>query len=751
VKRRAFVLSALGAGGSLLLGWSVSPPASRLGAPSAEPDGLRPVALNGWIRIHPDSTVGIAVPRCEMGQGVWTALPMLVAEELEVEVDRVRVEAADDDPIFANLAAFAQVLPVHPDRIGSTAACLEQWFLVKIGRELGLQITGGSSSVADAWLPMRQAGAAARSMLLQAAARRWSVPVASCRARKGIIDDGGQRRLSYGELAASAARLGLPARVDLKSPERFELIGRPQARVDGPDKVSGRARFGIDVRLPGMLFASVRACPSIGGELASFDGLDAEQMNGVLRVSPYEGQAGCAPGVAVVARDSWTAFRAVERVRIRWSEPAGPPLETEGLFERMRAGLEAEGGWVFERRGDAPAALRAAHQVIRARYEAPWLAHATMEPMNCTAQFEGGRLKLWVPTQVSSVVRRVAGRLSGLASDRIDLTVTLLGGGFGRRLEVDVLWPAILLARQMAPAPVQVLWPREEDMTHDFYRPAAVARFEGGLDSGGRVTSWVSRTASDAVGPQFLRRAFPWMSLEAPDKTTAEGHFDQAYEIAHRHCSHARVALPVPIGNWRSVGHSHNAFFSESFIDELAFAAGSDPLEFRRAMLRNHARHRAVLDLAAAEAGWGQTPAAGRARGIALHESFGSVVAQVAEVSLQEGQIRVHRVVCAIDCGIAVNPNLVAQQMEGAVVFGLSAALYGRITFHDGQVQQRNFPDYPILRMSQAPIVQTHIVPSRSDPSGVGEPGTPPIAAAVANALHALTGQRHRTLPLAGA
>jgi isoquinoline 1-oxidoreductase beta subunit len=556
------------------------------------------------------------------------------------------------------------------------------------------------------------------------------------------------RVLRYGELAAAAARLGPPARIDLKQPAQFRLIGRAVARIDSADKVQGRATYGIDVRLPGMLYAAIRACPQFGGRLRSFDAREAEGMPGVIRVASYEGASGCAPGVAVVARGHWQARQALSRVRIDWDRGSDGAVDGEQLMRQMRQALDAPGGWVFYEQGDAIGALRSAQRVVQAEYEAPWLAHATMEPMNCTAQWIDGRLKLWVPTQASSVARRVAARTGGIGLDRVDLTVTQLGGGFGRRLESDFLVPAVRLAMQLAPAPVQVLWSREEDFGHDFYRPAAVARFRSGIDASGRVFAWVSRTASDAVGPQFLRRALALPPFETPDATTAEGHFDQAYEFDQRHCSHARVAAGVPLGNWRSVGHSHNAFFTESFIDELAHATGADPLQFRLALLQHHPRHRAVLELAAARADWHGPLPAGRARGLALHESFGSIVAEVAEVSLQDGQPRVHRVVCAIDCGLAVNPGIVAQQMEGGVNFGLSAALGERITIRDGAVEQQNFPQYPLLTMERSPVVETHGVPSERAPAGVGEPGTPPIAPAVANALFALTGVRRRKLPL---
>jgi isoquinoline 1-oxidoreductase subunit beta len=651
--------------------------------------------------------------------------------------------------IYGNVAVF---LPPHADDVDGLGERMTDWFISKVARDLGIQITGGSSSVRDAWIPMRQAGAAARHVLIEAAARRWRVPASTCSTRDGHVFDATGRSLGYGELAAAAAHLAPPARIELKRPDQFRLIGRPVSRRDSAEKVSGAPIYGIDVRLPGMLYAAVRGCPQFGGTLRSFDATQAERMPGVLRVVAYGGGAGCAPGVAVVAQSHWQAAQALAAVRIDWESGASQPQpDSESLLGAMRQALDAPDGWVFAEQGDAQAALRSAHRVVDAHYEAPWLAHTTMEPMNCTAQWVDQRLKLWAPTQAGSFARRVAARFGGVDSNQIDLTVTQLGGGFGRRLESDFLVPAIELARQFAPAPVQTLWSREEDITHDFYRPAAVGRFRAAIDASGHVFAWVSRTASDAISPQFLRRALPFLRLDSPDSTTAEGHSDQPYEFEQKHCSHVKVASPVPIGNWRSVGHSHNAFFTESFIDELAQATATDPVQFRLALLQRHPRHRAVLQLAAQRSDWGSGLPEGRARGVALHESFGSITAQVAEVSMRDGRPIVHRVVCAIDCGIAVNPRIIEQQVEGSVNFGLSAALRERITIRGGAVEQRNFPQYPVLRFDEAPRVETYVVPSERSPAGVGEPGTPPIAPAVANAMFRLTGTRYRSLPLIAA
>jgi isoquinoline 1-oxidoreductase subunit beta len=747
VKRRHFILGGLGLGGALIVGWSVLPPRSRLGTRETLPPLYGAVSLNGWVRIAADGKVVVAVPRSEMGQGVYTALPMLVAEELGVPLAQVLVEQAPIDAIYGNVALLTTGLPFHPDQENGDLARATEWIVAKVGRELGLQVTGGSTSVRDAWRPMREAGAAAREMLIAAAAERWNAAPAQCSVSDGEVRHVDGRRLPLRDLIGTLREVPLPGEVRLKAAQHFTLIGKAAPRLDVPDKVTGRARFGIDVRLPGMLFAALRACPTIGGTLRGVDPSPALALPGVVRVSTLAGAAGGAPAVAVVADSWWTAQRALDALRIDWDEGPNADMSSDRLLARMRGALGAEDGFTFYERGKGEAALKRAVQLVEAEYRAPYLAHAALEPINCTARFADGRLAIWAPTQVPSVLRHVAARAAGIDADRVDVTVTLLGGGFGRRLEVDFVPQAVWLARDVAPAPVQLIWSREEDTTHDFYRPAAVAKMKGGLDANGAPLAWVTKSASDAIVPQYVRRTYPAFAADTPDKTTIEGLFDQAYEFPHRHCAHVTHRSPVRVGFWRSVGHSHNAFFCECFIDEMAYAARRDPLDFRSALLSRHSRHRAVLELAAARAQWGRV-GPGRAQGIALHESFGSIVAQVAEVSLARGALRVHRVVCAIDCGTAVNPEIVAQQMESGIVFGLTAALYGEITISAGRVEQQNFPQYRMLMLAETPRIETHIVPSEAPPGGVGEVATPPIAPAVANALFRLTGRRLRSLPL---
>jgi isoquinoline 1-oxidoreductase beta subunit len=782
VKRRTFLIAGLSAGaaGAGLLVGVGRIVAGRVGDPEDLAPAPGTVALNGWVRIGKDGTVTMVLAPIEMGQGVSTALPMILADELDVPLSRVHTEPPGPQRRYGNREVFAASSWFHPDNENSWLARQVRAVGLDSGAVLGVQVTGGSTSVRDSYETLRIAGASARALLVAAAAGRWGVPVAECRTADGfVVHRNG--RLAYGALAEEAARLPVNGDVVPKSAAQRALVGTNAPRRDIPAKVTGAAIYGADLRLPGMLFAAVRSCPVPGASLKSFDAAAADAMIGVVKVFSFEGAAGCAPGIIAVARNSWQAQLAASACKVEWTEAPNGSADTGPILAGMRAMLDGEqGGVVFHERGDGAAVLERSARVIRADYSAPWLAHATMEPMNCTAQWvtdgtsvgagggtNGGangavngrvidsngapaRLKLWVPTQVPTFALDTAARVSGLAREQIDIIVTEIGCGFGRRLETDYLVPAIHAARAMAPAPVQVQWSREEDMTHDFYRPAALCRLQASLGAGGRPTGWVTRSLSDAITPQSLGRNLPLMGKMSgllPDRTQAEGLWDQAYEIPNRRCTHVTFETPVPIGYWRSVGHSHMAFFAESFLDELAHAAETDPFEYRRALLANHPRYRAVLELAAQKAGWGGPLPAGRARGIALHESFDTIVAQVAEVSLDAGRPRVHRVVCAVDCGTVIHPGIVAQQVEGSVIFALSACLYGSITFRNGRVEQKNFPDYDMVRLRDAPAIETWIVPSEAPPTGMGEPAVPPLAAAVGNALFMLSGQRLRDLP----
>jgi isoquinoline 1-oxidoreductase beta subunit len=747
-RRRNFLLGGVLAGGALLVGWGVQPPRQRLhtGAPLPVQNGA--MALNGWIAIAPDGAVSVVVPRSEMGQGVHTALLTLVAEELDVPLGAVRVAPAPIDPIFANLTVLRENLPFHPDDTGQLHQGA-QWLMAKLGRELGIMFTGGSTSVRDAWAPMREAGAVARAMLLKAAAETWHLGVAKLRTEDGFVLHPDGRRLGYGALAAGAARVGAGidgSDVRLKEAREFRLIGKPLGRVDSRIKSDGTARFGIDARPPSMVYAAVKMAPTLGATLASFDANAVRRMAGVQAVVPVPGTpgelTGARAGVAVVAASWWQARQAAHALPVSWNEGEHARLSTEALFDTFARALDEEGGYAYHETGSQD--VSGAALTVAAEYRAPFLAHAAMEPINCTAQVVDGKVRLWASTQVPSVAVDVAARVAGVARADVAIEVMLLGGGFGRRLEADMVAQAVTVAMALQGKPVQLIWTREDDTTHDVYRPAALARYQAHLDANGNILAWDARSAGGAIGHQYFPRNLGLPGV-GPDKTTSEGAYDMQYGIPNQRIAHVIVDSPVPLGYWRSVGHSHNAFFKESFIEELAHAARRDSVEFRRALLKEHPRALAVLDAAVARAG---QPEEGRAHGVALHRSFGSTVAQVAEVSVEGSTIRVHRVVCAIDCGLVVNPNIVAQQMESGVLFGLSAALHGEITFKDGRVEQSNFGDYPVLRMSEAPEVETIVMPSNAHPEGVGEPAVPPIAPAVAAAVFRLTGQRLRSLPL---
>lgn len=757
VSRRGLLLGAAGAAGLLLVGWGVAPPRSRQGKPDQWPLAEGEVALNGWIKLLPDGGVALAMPRSEMGQGVHTALAMLVAEEMDIALERVKVVQAGADKIYGNVAMFVASLPFHPLESDGGEPPFKiraaEWLVAKVARELGINATGGSSSVADAWEPVRAAAATARAALLGAAAAQWKLPLAELTVADGVIRHPSGAQAHFGELAKTASATP-PGLVTLKPHESFKLLGRPAPRLDVPSKVDGSAVFGLDVRLPGMLFAAIRMCPTIGGSPGAFKADQALRLPGVERVVSLPSYAGSTAGVAVVATGYWQAEQAARALDIEWRKPVGPLPDSESIRKAVRDVLQTGSGHEFYAKGDAAAVAQAAdagqRPLVSAVYEAPYLAHATLEPMNCTAQVDADGVRLWVPTQVPQMAAALAARVAGLPVEKVTVEVTQLGGGFGRRLDVDVVGQAVRIAMECGGRPVQLIWSREEDFAHDFYRPLQAARLQASLSAEGLPSSLTVMSAGDAVTPRWLARTMPALSgpVDTPDKTTAEGLFDQAYDVPHQSMRHVATRNAVPVGFWRSVGHSHNAFFIESFIDELAVAAGADPLAYRRRLLARAPRHLAVINLVAEHSGWDKPRQAGRALGMAMHESFGSIVAQVAEVSLSPEGVKVHRVTCAIDCGQVINPDTVAQQMEGSVVFGLTAALYGNVDLQDGQVVGRNFGEHRLLALHQAPVVDTHIVSSFRPPRGVGEPGVPPVAPAVANALTALTGRRVRRLPL---
>jgi len=703
ITRRRFLQVGGGAAGGLLLGFHLplGGPAARAGAASAQ--GAR---INAWLHIAADERVTVRVACSEMGQGVYTALPMLVAEELEVDWSRVRAEMAPADAVYAN-------------------------------QIFGIQATGGSTSVRQGFEPLRRAGAAAREMLRRAAAARWDVAPESCVAEGGrILHRASGRSASYGALAADAARLEPPEEIALKPASAWSILGKPTRRLDSFDKATGRAVFGIDVRVPGMLFGMLAACPVFGGRLTRVDDAPARKIAGVKAVVKLP------EAVIVVADSTWNARRGLLALQPEWAEGPNAGVDSAQIRAQLRAGLDGQ-AVPAHAQGDAPAHMQAAARSHEAVYEVPFLAHATMEPMNATAHVRADGADIWAPTQSQGPTRQFVAGLLGLAPEAVSVHTTFLGGGFGRRFETDFVGYAVEASRAVG-APVQVLWTREEDTRHDFYRPAATVRLRAALDAEGRPEAFHARVAC----PSILARAYPEGIENGVDSTAVEGLDDAPYAIAHQLVEYARVDTCVPVGFWRSVGNSQNAFVREVFMDELARAAGADPLDYRLALLAEKPRHAAVLKAAARLAGWGSAPAAGRHRGLALHESFGSIVAEVAEISIDDGALRVHRVCCAADCGTVINPDTVEAQLVSAIVYGLTAALHGEISVAGGRVQQSNFPDYRMLTLADTPEIVVERVASGEAPGGVGEPGTPPIAPAVANAVFAATGAPVRALPI---
>ena len=575
--RRTFLLASVAATGGLVLGWSLLPPRQRL--TTHQPLAVQPgqVALNGWLKIGSDDRVTVMVPKSEMGQGVLTALAMMVAEELDADWQRVGVEHPPVDAIYNNLAVAVDGLPFHPDNQGALRRGAS-WMTAKAMREVGVMATGGSTSVKDLWLPMRQAGASARAMLVAAAAAAWKVPAAEIRVHEGVISHPAGRSARFGAVAAAAAGQPVPDHVALKTPDKFSLLGKSQARLDTPAKVVGSAVFGLDVRPPGLLYAAVQMCPVLGGRVAAFDAAAAQALPGVkkaLALAPHHGGSG---GVAVVAARPWQAKTAVEQLKPQWDEGPLATLDSAALSQRLKQALDSDGGFAYFKAGDVDSAFTGAAKTLNAEFSAPLLAHSTMEPMNCTVLFEPGpqRATVWAPTQVPDLARKTAAAVLGLKPEQVQLNVTLLGGGFGRRLEVDFVAQAAEVARALPGQPVQTFWTREQDMQHDFYRPACVARLSAALDAQGRVLGFRAHSAGQAIVHQVMQRTFG-LPAAGPDKTTAEGAFEQPYEWPAARVSHAIVDLPLQVGFWRSVGHSHQAFFQEAFIDELADGRGPGP------------------------------------------------------------------------------------------------------------------------------------------------------------------------------
>lgn len=701
LNRRSFLQVTAAAGGGLLVGAylpSLTDSGTLAAAGSFEP--------NVWIKVNSDDTVRIMLTMLEMGQGVMTSMPMLVAEELDFDWTKIRTEWAGADPKYGN------------PNFG------------------GQQLTAGSNSVRGMWKVLREAGATARAMLVTAAAQTWSVPENACTTDKGeVIHQASGRRLKYGALVDKAAALPVPAGVTLKDPKNFKVLGHSLARLDVPEKVNGSAVFGIDVKLPGLLTAKVVRCPVFGGKVASFNADKAKAIPGVTNVVQIS------TGVAVVADNYWSASRGAQALEITWDEGPLAKLTTADILTRYKT-LAQQAGKVARNDGDADAAIANSKSFER-QYEAPFLAHATMEPMNCTADYRPDGCDVYVPTQGQTPSHQAAVAASGLPADKVKIHVTYMGGGFGRRGEADFVIDAVETSKAIG-KPVKVVWSREDDMQHDYYRPISYARMWGAVDASGKPVVFKQH-----IVQQSLMKRIGGLPPNGVDFISVDGSANLPYDIPNIRVEYTENDPGIPFGFWRSVGASFQGFVVEAFIDEMAAAARKDPFEFRRDLLGKSPRHKAVLELAAEKAGWSKPPAAGRARGIAVMDAFGSYLAQVTEVSVDvHGAVKVHRIVCTVDTGWVINPDTIKAQMEGGIVYGLTAALKGEITIKNGRVEQRHFGDYQMLRHNEMPEIEVYIVPSTEAPGGIGEPSTALAAGSLVNAVAAATGRRIYSLPI---
>jgi len=706
LSRRDFLGATASLGGGLVLallpaavGRSNSATAARAGRASAA------AQLNAWLKIGRDNSITVIVDRSEMGQGVYTALPMLLAEELGIDLNAIRIVPAPVGDAYVN-----------PGNGG--------------------QVTGTSNSVQDAYDKLRMAGATARTMLIAAAAQRWRVDPKECRAENGSVVNLRGAVLSYGELADSAAQLPIPKNVPLKPKADFQIIGKSRPRIDTPAKLDGSAEFGIDVKLPGMLYAALAQSPVLGGKVQSLDSRVAEKLPGVRKV------LSTASGVVVVADHYWQALKARNALVIVWDPGANVRLDNAAIRALLIKTAAAGPGLSARADGNVQGALASAQHSLSAAYYLPLLAHATMEPMNCTADVKADGCDLYVGTQVQQVSQITAAAAAGLQPAQVRVMTTLIGGGFGRRLDVDFI-PAAVQASQALGVPVKVIWTREDDMTHDTYRPPAYEQVSGGIDAGGRLVAWKLHITS----PSITARMFP--PVKGVDDSVIEAAVNNLYDVPNLAVSYSRQEIGIDVGYLRSVSHAPNCFVIESFMDELAHVAGKNPYDFRMLHLDKKPRQRRVLELAAQRAGWGRAPA-GRFQGVALMEGYTTHISQVAEISIADGEVRVHKIVCVVDCGQMVNPRIVESQIESGIVFGLSAALWGEVTIAGGQVRQTNFNSYRVLRNNELPELDVHLIDSDEAPGGIGEAGVPLVAPALCNAIFAATGKRLRELPIAG-
>jgi isoquinoline 1-oxidoreductase beta subunit len=697
--RRTFLRVSTAAGGGLLICGYVP----GIGRDASAAGVFEPSV---WVKITADDTVTMTLTMLEMGQGVMTSMPMLVAEELDVDWSRIKTEWAPADPKYGN------------PNFG------------------GQQLTAGSNSVRGMWRVLRESGATARAMLVTAAAQTWGVPENTVSTEKGeVVHRASGRRLKYGGLVDKAAALPVPKAVALKDPKNFHVLGQSLPRLDIPGKVNGTAEFGLDVKRPGMLVARVVRCPVFGGKVASFNPDKATAVSGVRHVVQIS------TGIAVAADNYWAASKGAQALEITWDEGPLAKLSSADIT-RKYAELAQQPGKVARNDGDTAAALKGASKSLERVYEVPFLAHACMEPMNCTADVRADRCDVWVPTQGQTASQQAATAASGLRADAVHIHPTFLGGGFGRRGEADFVTDAVETSKAIG-KPVKVVWTREDDIQHDYYRPVTYVRMWGAVDASGKPVAFMQRMVQ-----QSLMKRIGGLPPNGVDFISVDGSASLPYDIPNVRIEYTETDPGIPFGFWRSVGASVNGYVVEAFIDELAAASGEDAFEFRHKRLIKHPRHKAVLELVAEKSGWGKPLPPGHARGIALMEAFGSIVGQVAEVSVTNGTVRVHKIWCAVDCGWVIHPDTIKAQMEGGTVYGLTAALKGEITIQNGRVVQRHFNDYQMMRHNDTPEVETHIVASAETPGGIGEPSTAVAAGALVNAIAAATGKRIYRLPI---
>jgi isoquinoline 1-oxidoreductase subunit beta len=691
LSRRGFLKTGAAAGGGLFLGFYLPESRKLDAAPTSAA-----TKVNAYVHIGPDGSTTLMIAKSEMGQGVVTSMSMLLAEELECDWSKIRTEFPGVDPAYGPM-----------------------------------QGTFGSLSVRTSWDPLRKAGAAAREMLIEAAARKWGVDKSQCRAENSqVINTATDARLSYGDLAEAAAKLPVPSNPRLKDPKDFRVIGTSPKRLDTPIKVNGSAEFGIDHRIPGMVYAVVQRCPVFGGKVASFDDSKTKTMPGVKQVVQISS------GVAVIADNTWNAMEGRRVLKVQYDN--GPnAAHNDANLRTLFADMAAKPGAVARTQGDAHSALASAAKKVEAVYEAPYLAHAPMEPLNCTAHVTGDSCEVWTSTQIQTAAHQIAMKITGLPADKVKIHTLYLGGGFGRRGGADFVSEAVEIAKAIR-MPVKLTWSREDGIQHDMYRPAAYVKFAAGLDKDGWPVAYTASVACPSFGGM----------RNGVDFTGVQGVSDIEYTIPNIHIEYHAPEVGIPVSYWRSVGYSQNTFFTESFIDELAAATGKDPVEFRRRLLAKSPRYLGVLNLAAEKAGWGNPLPSGVHRGVAVVNNIGSFNAQVAEISIDQGKLKVHRVVCAVDCGHAVNPAGIVQQIQSGIVYGLTAVMKGKITIEGGAVKERNFDRYQMLRIDEMPMVEVYLAPNNSRPGGIGEGSTPSIGPAVANAIFAATGKRVRSLPI---